>query len=192
MSYAPIIASSLNPATPKQVAFIAALAKERDIPQEWAAQITLDLEAGTTRYRASKWIEWLKEQPLLTAPASTSWVDAEIEKQKSLQKLTTGLYSASGRLYRVRERKRAGMRLGILLDRVEVVDGKKPILHPVRPERSDVRDVMEHGVRLSVEEAGALGLRTGWCLLCGRELTDPESVKNGIGPTCAKKQGVIG
>ena len=33
------------------------------------------------------------------------------------------------------------------------------------------------------------GLRTGQCCLCGRELTNPDSIANGIGPICADKWG---
>lgn len=33
------------------------------------------------------------------------------------------------------------------------------------------------------------GLRTGQCCACGRELTDPVSLANGIGPICAEKYG---
>lgn len=32
-----------------------------------------------------------------------------------------------------------------------------------------------------------VGQKTGVCQLCGRELTDPESVKRGIGPICGGK-----
>jgi hypothetical protein len=34
------------------------------------------------------------------------------------------------------------------------------------------------------------GKRTGVCCCCGRELTDPESIANGIGPICATKWGL--
>ena len=34
------------------------------------------------------------------------------------------------------------------------------------------------------------GLETGECACCGRELTDPESVKQGIGPICKKRFGL--
>lgn len=35
--------------------------------------------------------------------------------------------------------------------------------------------------------AVASGKKNGWCACCGKELTDPDSVKLGIGPVCAKK-----
>jgi Family of unknown function (DUF6011) len=37
--------------------------------------------------------------------------------------------------------------------------------------------------------AKAYGIETGTCSCCGRELTDPVSVANGIGPICATKYG---
>lgn len=30
------------------------------------------------------------------------------------------------------------------------------------------------------------------CLVCGRWLTDPESIKNGVGPICAKEEAKMG
>jgi hypothetical protein len=41
--------------------------------------------------------------------------------------------------------------------------------------------------RLTVEQAAALGHLHGRCVLCGAELSDPESVQRGIGPVCAKR-----
>ncbi len=35
--------------------------------------------------------------------------------------------------------------------------------------------------------AARLGDETGVCAICGKELTDPESVERGIGPVCAGK-----
>lgn len=34
------------------------------------------------------------------------------------------------------------------------------------------------------------GLHSGECAICGRPLTDPRSLKNGIGPVCAQNQGI--
>ena len=35
----------------------------------------------------------------------------------------------------------------------------------------------------------AFRLKASNCLCCGRDLTDPESIKRGIGPVCVKKYG---
>lgn len=40
---------------------------------------------------------------------------------------------------------------------------------------------------LSVEEASEWGKLHGACIICGRHLEDPKSVKDGIGPRCARK-----
>lgn len=45
----------------------------------------------------------------------------------------------------------------------------------------------KHGVRLSLEEAGTFGQIYGFCIRCGRTLTDEQSKKAGIGPICATK-----
>ena len=41
-----------------------------------------------------------------------------------------------------------------------------------------------------VAAAKSYGLSTGHCCMCGRELTDPVSVANGIGPDCASNWGL--
>lgn len=40
---------------------------------------------------------------------------------------------------------------------------------------------------LSVERAAELGHQHGVCMICGRGLTDPDSVRRGIGPVCSAK-----
>lgn len=41
--------------------------------------------------------------------------------------------------------------------------------------------------RMSLEDAAAYGKTTGQCIVCGRELTDPNSIAAGIGPICADR-----
>lgn len=40
--------------------------------------------------------------------------------------------------------------------------------------------------KLTVEQAGKLGKKYGICIKCGKTLTDPVSVDQGIGPVCIK------
>jgi len=42
---------------------------------------------------------------------------------------------------------------------------------------------------ISVDEAKAFGLRTGFCAICAKELTVQESITRGIGPVCFAKVG---
>jgi hypothetical protein len=41
--------------------------------------------------------------------------------------------------------------------------------------------------KMTLEEAKAFGMATGLCCVCGKFLTDPDSVSQGIGPVCIKK-----
>jgi len=41
--------------------------------------------------------------------------------------------------------------------------------------------------KISIEEAKEYGKRTGNCMVCSRELTNPDSIEAGIGPICASK-----
>lgn len=42
-------------------------------------------------------------------------------------------------------------------------------------------------MRMTVEQAREFGVATGTCCVCGRTLTDEESIEAGIGPVCAGK-----
>lgn len=41
--------------------------------------------------------------------------------------------------------------------------------------------------RMTLEDAKQFGRVSGNCMVCGRELTNPESIEAGIGPVCAGK-----
>lgn len=49
-----------------------------------------------------------------------------------------------------------------------------------------VQRVAAEGAKLSLEEAKALTIRYGFCIRCGRHLTDAKSVEAGMGPICLK------
>ena len=46
-----------------------------------------------------------------------------------------------------------------------------------------------HAVVIPLEQALAIGVATGHCVCCARDLTDPLSVEAGIGPVCVKDYG---
>lgn len=41
--------------------------------------------------------------------------------------------------------------------------------------------------RLTLDQAREMGTRLGACVICGKALTDPDSVERGIGPVCAAR-----
>lgn len=49
-----------------------------------------------------------------------------------------------------------------------------------------VQRVAAEGVKLTLEEAKALTIRHGFCIRCGRHLTDAKSVEQGMGPVCVR------
>jgi hypothetical protein len=46
------------------------------------------------------------------------------------------------------------------------------------------------GRKLTLEQAKEYGRKTGVCISCGAELTDPVSIANGLGPICMAKWGM--
>lgn len=53
-------------------------------------------------------------------------------------------------------------------------------------ERGLIREC-EGAMRLTLEEACKFGKLYGRCMVCGRTLTNPESIERGIGPICAER-----
>jgi|SRR6185295_17057753 len=127
--------------------------------------------AGTmTRAQASALIDLVKVQPL----RGTKTEAAE---------LTPGVYRATdGVLYRVYPARADRSRM---LAKEIVVDGALNHLEFVYAGAAS-RFVQPEG-RLTLEEAKAFGATTGYCIACGAELTDPDSIAAGIGPVCATK-----
>lgn len=68
----------------------------------------------------------------------------------------------------------------------KIVDGKFVRARDADP---SVAEAVRAVAANPAEAARAYGLSTGTCGLCGRELTDPISVKHGVGPVCANKWG---
>jgi Family of unknown function (DUF6011) len=55
-----------------------------------------------------------------------------------------------------------------------------------------VRGAIKHlrsGMRLTLEQAAHYGAIYGFCMICGKTLTDPDSIKFGMGSTCRSKYG---
>jgi hypothetical protein len=80
--------------------------------------------------------------------------------------------------------------------RVQVSDkGYYTVTHQVSDDFQPLPWAIQQGVLKQVEEAGVLpasiryGQELGVCGVCGRTLTNPESIARGIGPSCASKMG---
>lgn len=190
------MASTTYPATQKQIGFMQSLLRQRQMDPRWEAQLTVDIRAALehenmTADRASKWISWLLEQPkkpkkepnrvTLPPPAPTA---PAVDPAAAPQTLYPGVYKYSQNLYRV-----IGTGPNQRVRLVSLYRGKPKLLRVGYETSNRVR---EQGIRLTAEEAASYGAdggaAKGWCICCGRELSDPASVAAGIGPVCAAAQ----
>jgi hypothetical protein len=149
-----------KPASDKQVAFLTTLASER--VYEGATEF-----ATLTSAEASNLIGQLLQAP---RKSSTSTSYERITEE--------GVYqNAEGDIFRVQRSRESG---NLYAKRLDIFEGgfvyEAGLLRKITP--SD---------RLGVEQAKALGVQYGFCVVCGILLTDPKSVEQGIGPVCIKR-----
>lgn len=88
--------------------------------------------------------------------------------------IAEGVYRDGEKIVRVRQA-RAGHLYGLVWDGTEF----KFVSGAMKGMTSDMK--------ITLEEAQAFGRATGTCMMCQRELTNPDSIEMGIGPICAGK-----
>jgi hypothetical protein len=168
-AFEPTIRFADAEATQKQMDYITSLGHQREIgmtPAEFDVMIGALKEAGA---------------------CTKGWVSERIEEYTSLPKREVaavkaaepGYYTLDGDFYVV----------------VKTKDGArtyaKKLVSEGRTHKWEYAPGMGRRMAsmtpLSLDEAAKFGHLHGKCLICLRALVDPESVKAGIGPTCAKK-----
>ena len=92
-------------------------------------------------------------------------------------KLREGIYFHGDAFYKIRTSKN-GFPYAMLLQ-VDENDKHEWVYAP------SVAKNLRHSERMEIEGLKNYGKETGRCILCGRELTNPVSVEQGIGPICA-------
>lgn len=65
----------------------------------------------------------------------------------------------------------------------------KGVYYPTRNAAETVADTIKAIAADPLAVGVAYGKKTGMCCVCGRELTDPVSIANGIGPICESNWG---
>lgn len=164
-----------DPATDRQKDYISVLAHKAygEEAAEWLlAKIPQDGEPETlTRAQASAMIDGLREECEEAARRRAAELD------EARRGLAPGVYrGADGGVYRVY---RASGGDHLLAERLDD-DGRfvyaGAAARFVRPEG-----------RMGLEEAKEHGRRTGRCMMCGRLLTNKESIAAGIGPVCGRR-----
>lgn len=173
-------------ATDRQVAYIVDLAEKVHLPQDTQQRLQ-DALPTMDRETASKTIDWLKQ--CLTR--WNLWL-AETNRQKAGQgkpdycpdpiRVTgPGYFRHEGTIYKVLPSRANPERL---YAKELVVEGCWVMA------RGMVYRLTEED-RMPTEAIAEYGRVTGHCLLCGRLLTDPESIDRGVGPVCAKREGLL-
>lgn len=161
------------PASERQTAFIASLLSDRDVAVTYSEDLSERLGEGTLTSRdASKAIDYLKALPK-RAGAKPAVVD-----------LPLGIYTVGAEVWRVGVSRTTGRKYAARLRGDLLTTGSKPVFDWVK---GGLSILARDGVRQSLGWAEAWGLEHGWCICCDAFLTDPVSVKRGIGPVCAKK-----
>lgn len=157
------------PATERQTDYLRSLLASRLVSSDYRADITARLDDGTLDSRtASSAIDFLRKAP-----------KPEVAKANDLP---VGMYRTSdGTIYRVHESRESGrhyakrMEYDLFSDKPRFVYDRGAIM----------RLTLEN--RMTLAEAKAWGVETGFCCVCGAFLTDERSVAEGIGPVCAKR-----
>lgn len=91
-------------------------------------------------------------------------------------KVTEGFYLVNAGAFKVKRSQSTGRLYAMKLDlNTGKFEYDKGAIYNLRPE-----------TRMTKEQAAAYGHQTGRCMICGRELTNEESIKIGIGPICLK------
>ena len=151
-------------ATYGQISYLNSLMKNKMVPSQF---VGMDINPLSTP-EASELIKILLAQPDAVKSASTTKAKKDYAPE--------GFYSFEGEVYRV-VTSAYGTRYA---KKLVAKSGKGTWEYS-----PDITPLLDISHLVSLEEAKQFGKIYGFCMVCGRTLTDPESVANGIGPICA-------
>lgn len=162
------------PATPKQIAFLKRLCAERPM---WRMVENLhdDVIERMTKKVASQFIDEALSLPK-EGPATP---EAEAQRPEVPAVIH---HLLGGQIYRVVISRQGGGRYAKALhfdtttdERWWTYEGKAPLA------------LLSIDTVMTLEQMAEHGHHTGFCIRCSAELSDPISVKRGLGPDCIKK-----
>lgn len=121
--------------------------------------------------------------------ANQRWTNAiairnakKVQAEVARPEITEGFWEISGTVYKV-QRNLAGT--GIYAKRLDVDDDGHRDWTFVGWQ--GMRDLRQHGTKVQGDTVKRYGELYGACMMCGRRLTNEESIEAGIGPVCAGK-----
>lgn len=155
-------------ATLKQLGFIARLLEEKDLtPEQHASTVRLLEDPNLARSSASFAIDQLMAKPRKKAAVKPA--------------IDEGMYVMHGHVYKVQ---RAVHGSGNLYAKELLRNSDDTWTFCYQPGAIN-RLTSAH--RMSIEDAKEYGALYGVCCVCGRTLTDEQSISAGIGPICAER-----
>lgn len=166
---------TMQPATEKQMAFIAELCHSID-PDNAAEDILAIQDGPLSKRDASKVIDSLIAQRRQVQQGARPEQAAPAPAAPAVE-LGEGFYRNDSGIYRVAQAKQGSH---LLAKRLDPQTGKFQYV-------GAAKRFVKADQRLTLEEAQEYGKRTGRCLVCGRELTNEVSVAEGVGPVCARR-----
>jgi len=176
-----------SPITSRQQSFIERLAAERGVggetPDHPLASLVVRASAGDlTRYEASRLIDALKSVTGRGRPNGGN-------RDRTVRVTDPGMYRHDGVVFVVKpNRDRTGLYANRLVEigGTRVTDAGTFVNVDFQYDRGAIFDI-DPADRMPFEEAKALTIRYGRCVVCGRFLKAGESVERGIGPVCRKR-----
>lgn len=166
-----------RPATDKQYGFIARLATERELTDDALSAVLAAVQNKTLSAKgASATIEKLLGLPKAAVAAPAAPVEV-------------GVYinDATGEIRRTYLGKQSGRILCKKLVITTPATDDEPAEYDFEYLGAASSYITADFRRMGLEEAKTWGRLTSYCCACGTKLDDPNSVKAGIGPVCAKK-----
>ena len=152
-------------------------ATSRDLSKlPWVqATLTAAQNGKATGFQVSQAIDAMKAQPWLP----------KTNAQPTAPLVPAGFYQLDGIIYKVRPGKaNPSHRYAMAF---QVTGAGKGSYSYEAGKGKIAKLTLAH--KLTLEQAARMGHQTGVCCICGRELTDPNSIAMGIGPICVEKCG---
>lgn len=172
--------TTANPVTDKQAAFIRSLLDGRTVDADTRAHIEAGIADRTMDRRdASAFIDYLKCQPRAVVPAQRNG--------EAPAPITPGIYEKDGVVYRIKEARESGNLYATVLVEIggqRVTEAGTFINAEYQYAPGAIR-TLTAADRMNAEQAEALTVRYGMCVVCARHLKDAKSVQRGMGPVCA-------
>ncbi len=156
-------------ASDKQVALIAKLAVEKDLGTDADFNLLVANSANLDVRAASSLIDTLFALPRKAQVVADNVDGAPISE---------GFFLVADDVYRV-----VASKSGNLYAKRFVCDGGRAS-YDYAP---GALRLLANAVRLTLEDAAAIGAKFGTCVFCARTLTDEVSIAQGYGPICASK-----